>query len=417
VNNLEFHKKIIEFAETNIADQEEIKQYKKETKVKEIRFETNEFSGVSNSSHVFAAKERVCIKCYYELGYYNQYYQPPIVITLTSTVSNRYKYVTVIGNRGETNPYAIFQPNEIEETPPIPPPVPDPPPGPPAITVAVKVDGDTAPILNINLIKTTRNAQKESISVLSGFKDDDSGNAVEDGLTLYNKKDFFAYQLTRATLKGADLPNNVVDVSKIFCLQGGEVIYANYQELKGYTIVANQADWFMIEAHGDFIDGRLEFMNSYNKKYQVTPKELEGKYDEDMDVLILNACYCLKWTSKRTEISGVKRWQKVLPNGLIIGYGMSIKPYTTKEIFKTFSEKIIKNMEPKEITDLWLKIHADVLNEPGYTNYDPTNHVEGAACIINEKCGRNELIRQVITNDEGSETVLSKYEPKYYDIK
>lgn len=409
-NSAEFRNKIIKFAETNITDPVEIKEYKKEPIVERIYFTESEYSTPIDPKKIFDANERICIKVV--LDTYNQFYQRPIEITLKSSVSGRNKIVKTTPRRGNDLPYALFQPNETEDEPLPPPPIP--PSAPPAITVAIKMS-DELPIFSRNLINRTRNAQKESISVLSGFKDED-GIAVEDGLALYDKKDFFAYRLTRATLKGEDLPNNVVDVSKEFCIRGGEVIYADCRTAKGYVVVANQADWFMIEAHGDFVDGHIEFTNRQNTLYKVTPKELEKKYEEDMDVLILNTCYCLKWTSQRTEPSGVKRWQKVLPQGLIIGYGMSIKPYTTKTIFKTFSENIKNNMEPKTIADLWLKIHADILNEPGYVNYDLKNQVDGAACIINGKYGINELFKKTITIN-GKLTVKSKYEPKYYNIK
>ena len=404
INNLEFHKKVMEFAETNVEDKEEIKEYKKESKVKEIWFEANEFSGISSSSHVFAANERVCIKCYYEPGY-NQYYQPPIVITLTSTVSNRYKYVTVIGNRGYS-PYAIFQPNEIEETP-VPPPMPSPPPEPPAITAAVKLDNDDSLIFHRNLVNRTRDAQTESISILSGYK------GYEDGLSLYNNKEFFRYRNVRASWKGADLPNKVVDVTKEFCFGGGEVIYADCRTATGYAVVANQADWFMLESHGNprAAKGFLRFTNKEGQKIDVLPSELEGKYDEDIDVLILDACFCMNNFNKF-------KWKKVLPKGVIIGFTSEVLyPGQTEHLFNLFNNKLKPQMLPQAICDAFLDTNADIINENAANEDEQKLSTDSAyhqaTCIIGDTFGS--IVQTCNISPRGAKTY--KYEKTYRKLQ
>ncbi len=386
-NSLEFRDKIILFAETNIADQEEVKEYKKETKVEEIRILTNELTGISNIGHIFAANDRICLKCYYEPGY-NIYYQPPISITLTSKVSNRYKYITVIGNRGESASYAIFQSNEIEETSP------EPPPGPiPTITAAVKTDNYTAPIFNRNLVNTTRNAQKESISVLSGFE------YYEDGLTLYDNKQFFTNQLVRSSWRGLDVTKNRLWNSAPFCRAGGaEIISVSLQNKEIFALVRNQADWFVIEAHGDF-DGHFEFKDFQNLTVKMRPEDLENKFNEDIDVLILNTCYVLDYPKRQHA----KKWQKVLPNGLILGFEGEVYPKDTKKMFSQFSAAIKNKMTPKEIGDEYLETCKKILNSnPTYLQWGSGTY-EKAVYVLGNIYGL--LIQESSPYEAGHENI------------
>ena len=115
------------------------------------------------------------------------------------------------------------------------------------------------PIFNRNLVNTTRNAQKESISVLSGFE------YYEDGLTLYDNKQFFTNQLVRSSWRGLDVTKNRLWNSAPFCRAGGaEIISVSLQNKEIFALVRNQADWFVIEAHGDF-DGHFEFKDFQNE--------------------------------------------------------------------------------------------------------------------------------------------------------
>ncbi len=268
----------------------------------------------------------------------------PFKQDVISTTSNRTKPLKLKKDWFYAgNYYAVFQPNETDEEP-------LPPTGPVTVAVVVK-EGDNTPIPSENLVDRTRDAQKESISVLSGFK------SYEDGLKLYNNKEFFRYRNARASWKGADLPNNVIDVTKEFCISGGEVIYADCQTATGYAVVANQADWFMIEADGDF-DGHIEFVDSKDNVIKTFPNELEGMYGEDIDVLILDACYCLEWWQRQTA----QKWQKVLPKGLILGFDHKVSPDYTGIIYTNLSNNLKKGMLPKEIGDLYLDVNKIILN-------------------------------------------------------
>lgn len=227
---------------------------------------------------------------------------------------------------------------------------PDVPSGP--VAMVKTINKQVYPVRN--LVNRTKDAEKESISVLSGY------NGYEDGLPLYDKQNFWKVKLARATWKGQDFPNNVVDVSKAFCIEGGEAICASVKTLTGYVVVANQADWFMIEADGKSTDGHVEFVNSKGAIYQVFPKELEGKYDEDIDVLILDACWCLEYSIP--SHSNAERWQKVLPKGLILGFNHRVYPKDTKVVFEDFSGNIKSGMSPKDLGDLYLDTGKNKLN-------------------------------------------------------
>jgi len=361
VNNLEFHKKIIEFAETNIADQEEIKQYKKETKVKEIRFETNEFSGTSNSSRVFAANDRICIKCYYEPGY-NQYYQPPIVITLNSTVSNRYKYVTVIGGRGEYAPYAIFKPNETND---------------PKDSVE-------------NLINNENDAQKESIACSRCEIN------LQSPLLLYQNH-LFGTRLGRTDFDIEQVKKGYADYLNSFSFfksGGAEKVSATLSssDVNGEILLRNQADWLVLQGHGTLLTGCFgELVKANNNPIIITPashttekfivknengekftREVEvcplikpngeSEFSEDLNVLVLAGCDSLGTPR------GICAWHKTLAvtgeDKIILGYKGKVSNYVIVQILTQLNKILKENpkITKKEIGFYWEKLNYDYNN-------------------------------------------------------
>lgn len=317
INNLEFHKKIIDFAEANIEDQEEIKAYKKESKIKEIRFETNEFSGVSSPSKIYAADDKICLKCYYEPGY-NQFYQKPIEIDLKSSVSNRNKKITIISSRSESAPYTIFQPNETDD-----------------------------PKDNVkNLINNEKDAYKDSIAAAECLPELFNTLLVYD--CGYFKKIMGYGYFNQATINPI---KKIIKLSIPFLKSGGfEFVYAKMNTLEALSIVRNQADWLLIAGHGNEATGSIGMedhnslsdvivrptsdIETYNPTlgkhtiFGLLRKDGTSEYDEDIDVLILSVCSVLK---RRKNIDA---WHNVLPNGLILGYCGKTKTLPVNNVIK-----------------------------------------------------------------------------------
>jgi len=216
------------------------------------------------------------------------------------------------------------------------------------------VDGNNQKIF----FDTAKDAEKESISVLSGFY------GHEDGLPLYeNKNNYFKKQLLRASYKGNDIANNVVNNTREFCMMGGaNLIRLNAGNLDDFEYVKNQADWFMIEGHGAGDgDGHIEFIDDNDKIISIRPEELEKQYNEDMDVLILDACFCLSQIGSQCN---AKKWQKVLPDGLILGFtDDGVDADFTSEIMKGLSSKLQNGILPKAIGDLYLDVCKSYLTD------------------------------------------------------
>ena len=368
VNNLEFHKKIIEFAETNIADQEEIKQYKKETKVKEIRFETNEFSGTSNSSRIFAANARICIKCYYEPGY-NQYYQKPVEINLKSSISNRDKKITIICNRGESVPYAIFRPNE----------------------------DDTSNDKVKNLIKKHGSGSdelKHSICLADGYvqfmQENINMNEPDNIYKRVIKSEYF-----KDTMLGIGvtrkLDTDTLDMVKVnnelFSNMGFEVVNALINNsLYSKIFVNNQANWFIFDGHASALTYDGEVFTSLVKKttpdaYDRVETILPQKFKlTNLNFLVLLCCNIL---SKKLNIfqsaseagivlsptpSGIV-WRKVVDENIaIIGYNEEVKGLTSHYALSYLFDLLENEFKDSPYTiqikeifiDHWLNINKEL---------------------------------------------------------
>ena len=267
---------------------------------------------------------------------------------------DKQKFVTLTPDVLNGGFYTKFQVNESNSTTP---PTPEPPPSLPTLALSrvksnLKINKTNNSTHKI-LVQSGKDAEKESISLLSGY------TGYEDGLILYDKKDFYKKQLTRASWTGLDISKNVVNNTKEFCISGGqEIVFYSSDDKENYLIAQNQADWFIIEGHGEGADGHIEVYDDKNTAIKIFPNELEGKYNEDIDVLILDTCWCLEYFQRQL----IKKWQKVLPDGLILGFRDEVDTEYTPLVIQKFSDALEKNMPPKAIGDLYLDVCKIYLN-------------------------------------------------------
>jgi hypothetical protein len=204
--------------------------------------------------------------------------------------------------------------------------------------------------------------QKESIAVLSGYAED-----VKDGKYLYDSI-YFNTKLLYSTMGTTtiDIQQGIIPSSENFCQAGGgEFITANLKNnknIKADIIIKNQAKWFVIESHGDSVDGSIQYGLSDGKWAILKFGQAKELFKYNIDVLFLDSCYCLSYNTTEAEI-WVKGWHKALPRGLIAGYHNVVSPFMTSGVFKNFAKKLNecrvngKILTKNEIGQMWLNIN------------------------------------------------------------
>ncbi len=424
LNGAELRNKIIKFAETNITDAAEIKEYKIESTVERIYFTENEYSDSINPKKIFDADERICIKVV--LDTYNRFYQRPIEITLKSSVSGRNKIVKTTPQLGYGLYYALFQPNETQdpsdstknliETDPRqmnPEPLPDYPddefeppsgPQPPAIAAIKLSSGVSEPKQKIKSISV---AQCE----IAG-----PGMALKRPPSIYNNvthECYFNKQLVRSYIKQEteDVVNKIAPNSKAFLMSGGAE-YVDIDKIKpddqlvgkSKILVKRVANCFIIQGHGssdpaDNAIGEKKY-NSVAPMIDLCYPSSSGKqYSEyeGMDILILDTCYNLCGHKFRG-------WRKVLPRGVVMGYYGQVNFAKMNKVLDMLSKEFEKKSDfqytKEELGKLWAKYNTEVYNASavkflgthtyGYIIPHPTEPDKNIYYSGKEKCDKED---------------------------
>jgi len=155
-------------------------------------------------------------------------------------------------------------------------------------------------------------------------------------------------------------------------------------------LTKNQADWLIIDTHGDpdsTRNGAIVISNPSQsiKMFQVNPWELidnintnyeKSKYADDVDVLILLVCSTLPWidsdpyASTPEEYKYSKGWHKVLPEGIILGFKLTTHDTLNRDIVRKLNERIYTTSQMnKEQTRAWLRSFWKDVNEEFYNKY------------------------------------------------
>ncbi|GEM_PF-2936245 len=225
-----------------------------------------------------------------------------------------------------------------------------------------------------NLINNEEDAFKESIAVFTCDNKPD-----ESILPIYNNT-YFKHQAGHSNTTETKFDVNTKDFSKIifknsvsFLKAGGaEYILAMKNNLKAYALIRNQADWFLIDAHGrvdKYPDGGVSD-DGTNPVY-ITPDQLynngKSEYTEDIKILILLACGVLKWQDS-DDMTFARGWHKVMSGEkqAILGYHCKISSDFARAAlanFNTYIEKATYELQAEEVIARWEIVHEDMFKK------------------------------------------------------
>ncbi|HNW26647.1 MAG TPA: hypothetical protein PKI94_07660 [Candidatus Gastranaerophilaceae bacterium] len=260
--------------------------------------------------------------------------------------------------------------NDDEDTP-IPPPSNDQP------TLALK----KSDVLHVD---------ERSIGVFQGepeyFKDYLSSALIHQldvPPDLYDKTkcSYFNKRLVRTYIENKKY--NSIDNSdknnKNYLLCGGSE-YVYYPKGNAYVPTKKTAMFFIIQGHSANRNG-AEVGEKSNDGIYVTPEELSKskRYQDNMKVLILDACFCLKF---------YKTWNEVLPNGVILGYNDKVGFRSMNNVLGLMANELDKastGITPNQIAGKWLK-----MNEKSFNTYlaDKTRTEDKrpkcTACVVDD---------------------------------
>ena len=316
-----------------------IVQCRKKAKLDNPYF-TNEEDKRQSNNYIFGTSEILTLRARINFtgeGQYSPYYYPIRQVAINSGTSNRSKSLTLKRNYYDNMYTARFRINEDLNS----------------------VDPNT------NLINCDRDALKESIACLNSLNFlasmFDFYTTSETLLGNSRKKSGYAIRQ-----KYVNASKNIFGTSKEFLKAGGaEVIKATIDSTEAVTLAQNQADWLIIDSHGWVTDekhrGGIAFINPYGKLLTLVPEELidskeVSAYSEDLDILVLNACGCLKWIDKNTELTYAHGWHKALPEGIILGYGDTVAIDLSAYALSEFcSYKEIKTND--DIIRAWIEVN------------------------------------------------------------
>ena len=223
----------------------------------------------------------------------------------------------------------------------------------------------------INLINDEKNGKDLRISYFRGYENS------KDCLYLYDSS-YFKYKLVRSDYDSSlvSAQNNIIKNLFNFVKTGGaEYINVKHGDLSADALIKNQADWFIIDGDGPIENPIITSLDWVNVQPIRFFKEYEG-HEEDiyndkwlskyknpsfidgLQVLILDACYSLKWPRHANQ------WHKVLPEGLIMGYGNKVSPWMTDTAFKNLKKKVDDlgddKLTKKALGDMWLNLHDEI---------------------------------------------------------
>ncbi len=319
---------------------------------------------------------------------------------------DRQKLITLIPDVLNRGFYAKFQVNETDsddETPQTPPPV-----------ISLK-NTQRKPkklpenvITYNNLIKFGVDAVRESICCIKNSYTED---AILKNLYTHNK--YFTNQTNNSYRNMLGYFNDYYfnkeklifpNISDLAIKYGGvqhsyfDIDFIDDHHHVKMTVsqpVKNQADWLIIDAHGDpdstrngaIIIAKPDPNNPSHDEtvFQVNPWELvdkintseeKSKYSEDVDVLILLACATLPWIDSDPFASTPegykysKGWHKVLPDGIILGFKLNTHDVVNREITRELNRQLHKLPQMnKEQTRAWLRSFWKDVNENLYNEF------------------------------------------------
>lgn len=443
--------------------------YKRKPKIKEIYFSKNEDIKLAETD-IVSPREFVTLRAKYDFNDYNDstpdyaflckvYTVKPTIDTTPPLPAiaaknkaepeiDRQKFVTLIPDNLGWGLYAKFLINENESDDKIP--------KPPIIKLKTKNSRSKKLPVDETVYKNiVPKNEKESIACF------DADYHTNELFSIYDTNGYFCSKdnKTKRNMAGyainlnfsdnsthftpADIFNKRIDnISKEFLKAGGgrHVLAMRYEEGEtktGIVFARNQADWFIVDAHGWILTSDSGGISSASDGIQLAPHELIRKdgtseYSENMDVLVLCTCSSLndEWFPKTNPeelpFSFAKGWHKVLPNGVILGYKHGIDVDLVNEVLKELnsylSNEAAKNHKPTqdEIAEAWMRINAKLYSK---FEIDGGNKIyfdaRGATVIkqnqwksiIDNKVGSSELFKirsrpilKKITNGENPST-------------
>jgi len=191
---------------------------------------------------------------------------------------------------------------------------------------------------------------------------------------------YFNKALVRSYLKQEteDVVNNVCPNSKEFMMSGGgEYIQAGKKQPNDEFIgsskilVKRVANWFIIQGHGapgspipaeddDSVGGDGKWVKPIELKYTASDGAERSKY-EGMDVLILDTCYNLRYNR-------YKRWRKILPKGVILGYHGEVGFPWMGSALNMLLEELKKNpsITQEQLGTAWQEINKKIFDDSNY---------------------------------------------------
>ncbi|NMC99851.1 MAG: hypothetical protein GYA62_09035, partial [Bacteroidales bacterium] len=175
---------------------------------------------------------------------------------------------------------------------------------------------------------------------------------------------------------------------------GAELIVA--QPGGATKTIKNQADWLIVDAHGStsVSTGGIAWTDSNNKIHRLHPYELItnkiSSYKEDLEVLVLLTCYSLKWQFDITSITHSRGWQKVLPEGVILGFQQTSHDKSNRDAIFLINNAIsyhTAKFTQKELSDMWFLanalIYKNYLINKNNIYYKDFSHAANVATIYN----------------------------------
>lgn len=322
------------------------KKYKVDPIIESISFTKEEF--VNCGSEVYLPTDWIFVRAQVK-NTGTPLYSMTIKIHSEEQISNRFKYVLLTRENFKGGYYGKIQANNNDN-----------------VTDKTKnlIDG-SHDIFNPSIACFTCD-NKDNDSILSLYKNPyfkyTMGNSNTDETT---------FDVNTNNFKNKHFKNSL----NFLKAAGVEYIVATHADLKTRALIKNQADWFIIDAHGRISDGTGGISDKNNSK--ITPKELliENAYSDDLNVLIISACSCLKWIGDDTDSTTFSTgWHRVLPKGIILGYNEFVSLNLTKQINEKFNEQISQGFsgDTNEIVQKW--VDANIVAYQEFINNPKNNY-------------------------------------------
>ena len=284
---------------------------------------------------------------------------------------------------------------------------------------------------NANLwpVVDSPNMQKESIAIAKAESGFPSLQSLYDNQFFKNKLGFGSI----------NFPNN--DYAKsyykftanLLCSGGVETVKTTYNGIEIYLLVKNQADWIVFSGHGNPKTGSIGtydpkgtnpnaiIITPGKDKLDVSSKTIvpglirvdgTSKYDEDVDVLILNSCGVLN------TIGNIKAWHNVLPKGIILGYNVDIDSGLAANIILRKFDALLTDsggaLSFNRIGNKWCDYNREISESYGYINVTSGRYYNAFYTFIYEDLcylgGRKEYknwLGITCATDEFTETIIS----------